>query len=280
VVDDHQWGVLRTVHERFAQRIAAALSTKLRCRVDAKLVGVDQLSYGELLRGIDRPTCIAVLAAPPHEGELGLDVQHGILLAIIDRQLGGGREPAPPVRRPLTAIEQRLAARVVRALADELHAAWRGVADFELAVGRVEHDPQAARIAPSSETVVRVRVELVIGAARGCVTVGLPGGFLRSIDRKHLNRPAVSGGEPTASHDRTAPSTVTVIAQLARARVAKSDLDKLQVGDIITTEQDVRSRLSVCVDGVPKFLARAGVAEGRKAVQIDDLISDPGVDPR
>ena len=44
----------------------------------------------------------------------------------------------------------------------------------------------------------------------------------------------------------------------------------LRVGDIITTEKDVRSPLVVHIEGVSKFKARAGAFKGRKAICIDE----------
>jgi flagellar motor switch protein FliM len=40
------------------------------------------------------------------------------------------------------------------------------------------------------------------------------------------------------------------------------------VGDIITTDKDVRSPLEVSVEGATKFHAYAGAYKGRKAVQV------------
>jgi flagellar motor switch protein FliM len=40
------------------------------------------------------------------------------------------------------------------------------------------------------------------------------------------------------------------------------------VGDIITTEKDVREPLSILVEGEPKLRASAGAYKGRKAIQI------------
>ncbi len=46
-------------------------------------------------------------AAEPLEGNLILDINPSILYPIIDRLLGGGRDPTPITRRPLTEIELR-----------------------------------------------------------------------------------------------------------------------------------------------------------------------------
>ena len=199
-------------------------------------------------------------------------------MPVIDRQLGGGRHPASPTRRPLSTIEQRLAARIIHTVAGELCQAWRDVHDLQLSVARLEYDPQKARLAPRDEIVVRLRLDLVVGTARGMVTICLPGDLLRSIDRESCCRPEAADGPSDDSNQRPEPSTVALVAQLARTRVSKVDLDRLQVGDIITSGQDVRGPLSVRVDGVPRFLARGGVADGRKAVRIDEVIDEPSRD--
>jgi flagellar motor switch protein FliM len=47
----------------------------------------------------------------------------------------------------------------------------------------------------------------------------------------------------------------------------------LRVGDIITTEKDVRTPLDVDVEGVTKFQASAGAFKGKKAIQIEGAVA-------
>ncbi len=49
----------------------------------------------------------------------------------------------------------------------------------------------------------------------------------------------------------------------------------LRVGDVITTQKDMRQPVIVSVEGVPKFRAKLGAFKGHKAIMIDGTIENP-----
>ncbi|MEX2111995.1 MAG: FliM/FliN family flagellar motor switch protein [Pirellulales bacterium] len=280
-VDDEQLRVLSMLHERVARGFAAALSIAVRCPARVKLAIVDQPTYAQWLRGLENPTCLSVLRAAPLSGELALDVGLPILFPILDRMLGGGREPGPTVRRPLTTIELRLASRIQQLFLVELAKAWRDVAELVLSVQRVESDPHAARIVLPGEGVVRANFEVSMGTVRGTMSLCLPATALRSVAH-HLLAPAQAGKCPAATGETVAQlsrqvsqTNVTVVARLAATRVPTADLLELRVGDLIVTHQGAHQPLEISVENTPKFLARAGALQGRKAVQIEAALDAP-----
>ena len=89
-------------------------------------------------------------------------------------------------------------------------------------------------------------------------------------------KPATSQSIEQISH-QLSHSLVEVVVDLAETHIATSDLLELQVGDIITTEKDVRQPMVVSIEGRPKFHADPGVLKGRKAVQVSEMIGEPVV---
>ena len=63
-----------------------------------------------------------------------------------------------------------------------------------------------------------------------------------------------------------------MVVTLARSKIRTGDLLDLSVGDIITTEKEVKSPLELAVQNVPKYNATAGAFKGKKAVQIESTI--------
>jgi flagellar motor switch protein FliM len=76
---------------------------------------------------------------------------------------------------------------------------------------------------------------------------------------------------PTAEREQ---ALVDVVVTLAKSRIRTRDLFDLEVGDLITTEQDVTAPLELSLQGVPKFTVRAGALRGNKAVRIEGLITE------
>jgi len=282
-VGKEQMRALQTLHEGFGRNFAAGLSAMLRSMVEVKLTSVDQLTYSEFVFSLENPTCFNLLKAEPLEGNLILDINPSILYPIIDRLLGGGREPAHPARRPLTEIELRIVSRITGLFLDELRRAWENVVDLRLEVVRVESNPQLAQIVSSNEVVVVISFEVtLIGDIRGMVNLCIPYNSIERIGNKlsanswfswARKSPSPESIQQISQNIRGSPVSLSV--RLASTRVSTGELIGLRVGDIITTEKDVHRPLLVTVEGVPKFRARPGLLKGHKAICIDDVIANP-----
>ncbi len=284
-VRDEALRALAAIHDRCAQNLATVLSTLLRTTVTVRHTATEQLAYNEFARGMANPTCASVLGASPLAGELVLDMSLAILFPMIDRLLGGGREPGLALRRPLTEIELRLASRVRDCLLDELRKAWGDVVDVRFAVGRVESDPRALAIALPGESVVRVGFDLEFHGARGPASLCLPRSAVRALVAKMADGEAAEIQRLAASRKTVArlghklrQSTVELVVHLAETRATAGDMFNLHVGDIITTGTDVGDALSLCVEGRPKFLAQPGAFKGHKAVCIEAVVAPPDGD--
>jgi flagellar motor switch protein FliM len=281
-VGKEQMRALQTLHEGFSRNFSAGLSAMLRSVVEVKLAGVDQLTYSEFVLGRENPTCLNLLSAEPLAGRLILEINPSILYPIIDRLLGGGHEPSPQARRPLTQIERLLVRRITDLFLAELVQAWRNVIELTLEVVRVESTPQLVQIVPPNEVVVLVRFEIALGETHGMLNLCIPCKAMEGIsDRLSASR-WVACGQRKASEEsvqqigrvlRSSPLEIKV--RLARTSISTKELIALQVGDIITTQKDIRSPMLVTVEGVPKFRAMAGSFKGHKAFQVVEVIDDP-----
>ena len=281
-VGKDQMRALQTLHEGFGRNFGAALSALLRSIVEVKLTSVDQLTYSEFVFSLENPTCFNLLKAESLEGNLILDINPSILYPVIDRLLGGGRDGGPLARRPLTEIELRLVSRITTLFLDELNHAWENVLDLKLEVIQVESNPQLVQIVPPNEVVVLISFELTIGEIRGMMNLCIPynsieriGGKLTANSWSAYRRPKATAENTEKISQAISRSSVEMKVQLAGTPIATGELIGLRVGDIITTQKDVHSPLTVWVEGVPKFRARPGALKGHKAVCIDGTMGDP-----
>lgn len=281
-VGKEQMRALQTLHEGFGRNFAAGLSAMLRSMVEVKLTSVDQLTYSEFVFSLENPTCFNLLKAEPLEGNLILDINPSILYPIIDRLLGGGREAGVMARRPLTEIELRIVSRITSLFLDELHHAWENVLDLRLEVVRVESNPQLAQIVPPNEVVVVISFEVALGEIRGMVNLCIPYNAIERISGKLSANSWVAYGRRNATPESVQQisqtlrsSLVELNVRLATTRITTGELLGLRVGDIITTQKDIRSPLLVTVEGVPKYRVSAGAFKGHKAIRIEEVIANP-----
>ncbi|MCE9607163.1 MAG: flagellar motor switch protein FliM [Planctomycetia bacterium] len=276
-VGKEQMRALQTLHEGFGRNFGAALSAMLRSIVEVKLTSVDQLTYSEFVFSLENPSCFNLLKAEPLEGHLILDINPSILYPIIDRMLGGGKEPNSQTRRPLTEIELRLVHRITSLYLEELRKAWENVLPIHFEVVRVESNPQLVQIVPPNEVVVLISFELTLGELRGMLNLCIPFNSIERIGGKLSSNSWVSPSRKTSTPEtvqrltknvRAAP--VEMVVLLADTTISTKDLLGLRVGDIITTEKDTKSPLLVSVEGMTKFRGKAGAFKGRKAIRIED----------
>ncbi len=280
-VGKEQMRALQTMHEGFGRNFGAALSALLRNIVEVKLTSVDQLTYSEFVFSLENPTCFNLINAPPLEGQLILDINPSILFPIIDRLLGGSTMSTASVRRPLTEIELRLVSRITSLFLAEMQHTWENVLQFELAVDRVESNPQLVQIIPANEVVVLISFELTVGETRGMVNLCIPFNSIERISHKLTSNSWVSYSKrpPTQESiqmisDRIAEAPVEVVVELAETTISTADLINLRVGDIIATEKDVAEPLVVSVEGKPKYFAKPGQYKGRKAIEVLGLCEE------
>ena len=274
-VGKEQMRALQTMHEGFGRNFGAGLSALLRSIVEVKLTSVDQLTYSEFVFSLENPTCFNLINAEPLEGQVILDINPSLLFPIIDRLLGGGSDPGPPARRPLTEIELRLVGRITDLFLGEMKQAWENVIDLELSVDRVESNPQLVQIVPPNEVVVLISFEITLGESRGMMNLCIPFNSIERISNKlSANSWATYTRKPATAETiaqlggKIGGAVVEVVAELAATTISTADLIGLRVGDIIATEKEVREPLQISVEGRPKFQAACGSYKGRKAIKV------------
>jgi flagellar motor switch protein FliM len=279
-VGKEQMRAMHSLHESIARNFGAVVSGMLRTMIEVKLLSVDQMTYSEFVFSLDNPSCFNILTPLPLEGNWILDIAPSLSYAVIDRMLGGDAEPGAMIRRPLTEIENRLVGRLVTAFLVQLHDAWRNVVMLEIEVDRVESNPQLVQIVPPNEVVILVCFEVTLGKNRGMINLCIPFNTVERFNSQLSNNGWIGYGKtkPTEATRQTISQNVDVAAvdlvvTLARSKIRTADLLDLNVGDVITTEQDVSAALELSVQGVPKFSARPGAFRGKKAVRIEGLIN-------
>ena len=282
-VGKEQMKTLQTMHEGFGRKFAAGLSAMLRAVVDVKLTTVDQLAYSEFIFGLENPTCFNLLRAEPLEGNLILDINPSILFPMIDRLLGGGKEPTTTARRPLTEIEQRLVLRVAKMFLGELKHAWENVIDLEFEVIQTESNPQLIQVVPPNEVVIVLCFEVALVEVRGAITLCIPYNSFERISNKLTS----TNWTGYSSKKQATPQTIKQISKdirnmkaLVKVKLADTTMKvyefvNLKVGDVVCTQKNASSPLLVSVEGIPKYWAMPGKYKGYTAIEIADNIEDP-----
>ena len=269
---------LTSVHGGFARNFGASLSGFLRTIIEVRVVGVEQLTYGEFIHSLPSPTCFLILQAPPLEGQLCLEISPLIVFPIIDRLLGGRSSEAYVPQRPLTAIEWRLVWRLVVRALEHLTDAWRNLVEAKFEIVETESNPQLVHIVAPTEVVVFITFEIKMGSCAGTMSICVPFNTIESVLSKLTTQSWFGYARKSASERvrqriarNLSHSKVELTAFLGRTQLRLSELRGLRPGDLLQLEKHVRKELILQVEGRNKFAGTPGQYRGRRAYCITRL---------
>ncbi|HEY0008866.1 MAG TPA: flagellar motor switch protein FliM [Tepidisphaeraceae bacterium] len=278
-VSKDQMRALEALHEGFGRNFGAALSGYLRTIIEVSVSNIEQLTYSEFIHSLPNPTCFNLLKAEQLDGQMCLEISPLIIYPIIDRLLGGSNAELFIPQRPLTQIEQRLVQRITDRAMQFLSEAWSNLTPVTFSLQDFESNPQLVQIVPPNETVVVVGFELRMGNRAGTMTLCIPYNVIEPVMTQLSAQSWFSyqrrGGQDDSMRkvSRTlAGAQVELRAILARTQISLNDLMSLQVGDLITTDKQVGTAISVQVEGRNKFQAELGQMRGHRAIQVTQVM--------
>jgi len=269
--------VIDAIHQAAARDISAALTALARSPMQLRVSGMRQMTCAEFIRGLDNPSCFCAIKCDALGANVALDIGLPVMFPLIDRLLGGSDDEPANLRRPLTEIERRLAARVVKLWTDALARSWAELLPLTFELVRIDSTPHGAGLATASELVLVVMCELTVGSARGMAQLCLPRKMIDRVRAQLAGRQEAEPDTPSPIAGLTAgdPHSAQLIVELAHIRLPRSELVGLRVGDIIATDVTVDRPLVVSVDGVPRFHARPGAYQGQRAICIEESLERP-----
>ncbi len=280
---NNQLQTLRTLHENFTRLLNNSLSVYLRTRVEASIVSIEQISYGDFIASIGIPSILSIYSMDPLPGSGIVQVDLNLVFSIIDRLLGG---PGwfPQKLRDLTDIERTLMQRFMARMLNSYRESWNYLLTLSLKIEALDSNPQfIPRIIPLDQIVAYVSMELKIGDMAGVMNFCLPHLVLQSISTQLTDfqwSPTVLAGRGMTEEDiqqlarNVERSQVDVEVELGKTTVSLRDLVALQPGDVILFDKPTDAPLVARINEREKFHVYPGVNKDRLAVQVADAIAN------
>ena len=278
-VSKDQTRKLHSIHETFARQWAASLTAQLRGPVEIELKSVEQITYGQFVTALASPTCLVVFNMEPLEGSAALEIHPNLLFRLIDRLLGGSGLMSVRVRE-FTEVEQVLIERVATRALGDLQQAWAHAGTFNLRVDRLETNPTFVQLTAPGEISIVVTLEMTLGEETGPVTLMFPYLLVEPVMPK-LNTDrhfAPAPRAPSAREGEDLRATLlrlglTLRGVLAHGGLTVRELLELEPGHIIPLGKGVTEPATLDLEGVPRFTARTGNVNGRRALRVLSVIS-------
>lgn len=269
---------LERAHEQFGERAGQVVERATRTEVSSFAHDIEHLTYGSVLQSLSEP-CGVIQSEIVGLGSQGvLIIEPQALLHVMDLLAGGAGGSNQHTldtwaERGLTASEQRLAARVAALFSTALQRSWASLVPVQIRPIRVETDPRKAIFIDPQEVVVKLPVQLDWGQISGVITLCIPLGALKPIEKK-LARAVVDSplsreaDWQTQLNAKIRSVPVTLVAELGTARLTLRKLMSLAPGDVLRLDRDPEGEVVVRMEGKPKLKAKATVVHGNLSLEL------------
>ena len=253
--------LLRCLQEDFAGRFSADVTELLGREVSVGVSTYKQMTYGEFLVGLGEPACCGILVCEESAQGVWVEIAPRVAYLLVDSFLSGpcGDGTYFPAR-PLSDVERRLLRRVFKKAGRCLSRAWpvEDAPEFH----PLEDDSASAkpRQIDSDSPVNVLEFTISFGGATDSMRLCIPRATL-----------CCDSEQSSAGHIRRGPVEIT--ASLAEISLSRDEWSDLAEGDILTTDTPVDGEVIVRVAGIPKYLARLGACQGRRAVTITGRVA-------
>jgi len=265
---------LDIVYDSFIRYHRVSMSNQLRKIVEIRKVGARPYKFDDFLMTLPSPVCMGIYKIEPLKGASMLAMDNNLVFAILESVLGGTGTPhLLDSSRMFTSIELRIMQKMVKAALLDMEKAWAPLHPTKMSLLRMDINPRLVNIVPPEYQVITMELEIQIENITGSMVFAVPYMTIEPIREKLKNGVQfdMAGVDPKWSQRLSAelveaPLEVTV--EMGHAAITLQELLRLEPGDTIMLDKDIRSDLLVKVGGVSKFLGAPGVQRGNKAVQI------------
>jgi flagellar motor switch protein FliM len=236
------------------------------------------VKFGAFLKKLPLPSSLHIMKMAPLPGQALLVVSAPLVFSVIDGLFGGrGTTRVKVEGREYTAIETSLIGKVVGLAIEVLNEAWNPVHPIEFQFLRSEFNPFAVTIAPPSDVVVVVTIEVEFEQECTTLSICIPYSTLEPIKAKlstsvQSTRLEVDSALSRRMQTNIQETVCEVSVQLARGTVKLKDLLNLEVGDVMNLETVPNEEARIMVEGTPKLYGHVGSLHGNRAVRITRAI--------
>ena len=268
---------MEIISERFARNIRIGLFNFIRKSPEVSIGGIKVQKYSAFLREIVVPTNFNIVSVKPLRGSGLIVCDPTLVFAVIDALFGGaGKYHTRIEGRDFSPTELRIITRLVEVITTEYQKAWQGIYPLELEYQRSEMQPQFANIATPSEIMVATSFTLEIGDSTGTIHFCIPYSTLEPIRDVLYSTMQGDSAEPDRRwvnllKEQIKSADVELVAELATAPATVEQLLSFKVGDFI--ELDLQPGIEAKISGVPVLECHYGIANGRYALKVDQLLS-------
>ena len=265
---------LQIAFETFARQASTVLTSALRSVCQVTLVDIEQRTYTEYVDALPDMTHMTVFTAEPIQQPAVLEMPVPVVMACVDRLLGGPG-PVEQPQRALTDLEASVVRSLHERLVAEVRYAFSSLVVLEPVVSGVEYSPQLAQLANATDAMVVARFTLRRDDAEHPLTLAMSFNGLLPYLASSGASAVVSERERAAREEASVRLArgiqevpVDVAVRFRGTYVDPMELSALQVGDVVRLTHPAQAPLDVTAADVVFAHATPGTQGARLAALV------------
>ena len=270
---------MEMINDRFIRRQSVAWTNMFHDAIDFVVVGTQVIKFGEFLKKIPQPSSLNVFHMSPLRGSALYVMDAFLVYLIIDYFFGGkGQTHVKPEGRDFTPVQLRVIKKLLLQALVDLEKAWHAVAPVKVEYVRSESNPQFAMVVTSSEIVMVVTLQVVLGETARELYIVYPYAMLEPIKEK-LYSGLVSdqvdqnGDWSQRFRERLQECQLPLAVRLGTATVTVKDVLNFSPGDVVLLNQRPGDPLDCFIEGYHKFQGSPGVYKGNHACRVTKVLT-------
>ena len=270
---------MELITDRFIRRQSVVWTNLLREAVDFVVVGTQVIKFGEFLKKIPMPSSLNVFSMAPLRGNALFVMDAFLVYLIVDYFFGGkGQTHVKPEGRDFTPVQLRIVKKLLLEAFADLEKAWHAVQDIKVDYVRSESNPQFAMVVTSSEIVLVVTLQVILGETTRDLHIVYPYSMLEPIKEKlysglvsdHVDQ---TGDWSGRFRERLQDCPLPLTVRLGTATLTVKDVMNFSLGDVVLLDQRPGDPLDCYVEGHLKFQGSPGVYKGNHACRVTRIVN-------
>ncbi|MCU1396922.1 MAG: hypothetical protein JWN62_31 [Acidimicrobiales bacterium] len=260
-------------HDTFSRKLSTGIGRLARSSSAVENIRTTQLSWDEYLRTLPAITTLVTASAAPLPGDMLIEMDTSLSLALASRLLGGsGRVEAP--RRP-GELEIPAVRRIGSAAVEALGEALSQFVDVRSSLESVDLSPQLVGLAAPSQMVLVLGYSLNIPGCNlsGDLAVVLSLTTLTPILEQIMSHTAERAGtdvDPNLMRSVAERVPLVLEATLARTVMSAGAVASLVPGDVVVLDHRVGQPATVAIGALPVLRGHLGRRGSRLAISVSD----------
>ena len=274
--------MLDTINLKFSQLFRDTFSSMLQKETNMRLVSTDIVKFDEFRCSLPVPSSLHIFRMESLRGQGLIVIESKLVFAVVDAMFGGtGLWETNVTGRGFSAIETRMAKKVVLGALEDLEKVWSPVHAVSTNYIRAEVDLRFAAIASPTDTVLATLFEIEWGNISGSITICLPYAVIEPVIPKlktqfRGEKTEVDQAWVRRLRTKLLQTKVEMVAELGIADITLRRLLELKPDETIVLGNDITDSLSMKVEGIQKFKGFPSVSRGAKAIRVTEIVEREG----